>query len=1185
MLWIALAPLLLLGLAFGLRLVTRTKRRERASARRRLGVGLSILLCAAAIGAAAPGAAQAGGSAAGSAAPGGAQALSLRTPAFERAWRHPGRGWPPEPRTPAAAQPFSLLGGLFGVLNGILGATGLPGTTAPSLNAVFNTPNLGNLLAGAGCPIAKSLPSPPVPNQISQVICALGVLNYAYRTMYVEPNGTTLTRITRALIGVPTPINVDGSGLPDFLGTVLPTLSGGQVGLSLDISRTGLLFGGGRVSVEAIALDPAAPGTYVGAGEDGLAAGTDSDWSANVTLVSDSTAGSEIQLTQKNSGAPSTVGVLGELFSGSNPDAPTNVSRGDVSFTPVPSTLSTDVKLGQSSQEASVTSSAPTAVGAAVSLISPGDDKEITAAVNQLNKSLDLAYTNPNGDTKVSYTSDAAVGSLSARYHDTSNGVLATAAALDASGVPTGLTVDQTGAQTAVTTSGGAIGLVEARYGAARDVAASAPGTGAYAAYHAYADGSSTAGVRLPNLQALTLNASEPFSGDLMLTAPLGYVGLSALDDSRGYVVNGHMSNLPQHTTVGINLSSSGGGTVTFDGHGTGIDEIAVDATNSKGTFFDRASRIDADISQIPASDTITFTDGSGGSQTTQSTALATAPIGTISLLASDGSDAPAVTGSGVWYTDTQSSFNAFARIGGLSGFNLSMTSNGDSLESLSGSIQTASQDPGCQGSGGQALTLDAQTDSGTFDGAIDALPSSVSFSMAPDSSGNTIFDYKASAPISKITADATGFASLAALGVGGDIAPTLDTFHAEIDCLPAHMTMAMDKSGETNLNTYGDHIGEVIAQVYNHQIGPATPADVGYADSTNAIVPAPNSDQLAYYDPGTKGISIDLKSVGGFDFLDDSTTNVLKLQYDLASTTPLAFDYISQSLTTPLGLSGTVEKPQPGTLTVDTNTDGTMTMQFAANTQSPNLTGDGGLGTVNFDGFVKSNYLQGAFGNVPANLSICLDYSTGVEDCGPPWVYQDALGNPLIDNPPQLFAVHVVPTDLNGNVPSTPLTLSGEFCFGSALKSDCDKTGASQGGGPAGLFMPAGQPLAFDTLWLGFGQHTDDCHLSFTCGRAWAGLDTTNEGSDPNGTLTGKAEYYQNNDKDVTITFDTNGGGYVKTNQLYVYASYNIGADLSFEELSQGSISCGAGGHQGLLLNEGPGIDLLTNSVLGLCP
>ncbi|HEY1989210.1 MAG TPA: hypothetical protein VGG43_07105 [Acidimicrobiales bacterium] len=1121
--------------------------------------------------------------------------LSLQAPVFGAP--NSLLGTPVAGTAPVAAQPLSVqapafnglnilsgLGGILGGVNGILGALGLPGTTAPSLNAVFNTPNLGNLLAGAGCPIAKSLPSPPVPNQISQVICALGVLNYAYRSVYVEPNGTTLTRITRALIGVPTPINVDGSGLPDFLGTVLPSgLS--PLGLSLDISRTGLLPAGGRVSVEAIALDPAAPGTYVGAGEDGLAAGTDSDWSATLTLVSDSTAGTEIQLTQKNSGAPSSVGVLGELFSGSNPDAPTDVSRGDISFTPVPSTVTTDVKLGQSSQEAAVTSSAPTMVGAAVSLISSGDDKEITATINKLNKSLDLAYTHPNGDTKVSYSSDAAVGALSARYHDTVNGVLTTAAALDASGVPTGLSVDQAGAQTAVTTSGGAIGLVEARYGAGRDTPDSVPGAGAYAAYHAYTDGSSTAGVRLPNLQGLTLNASEPFSGDLLLTAPVGYVGLSAQDDTQGYVVTGHMSNLPEHSTVGINLSSGGGGTVTFNGHGTGIDEIAVDATNSKATFFSRASRIDADISQIPALDTITFADGSSDAQTTQSTASATAPIGTISLLASDGSDAPVVTGSGVWYTDTQSSFNAFARIDGLSGFNVSMTSVGDSLQSLSGSIQTASQDPGCQGSGGQDLTLDAQTDSGTFDSTIDALPSTVSFSMAPDSAGNTIFDYKASAPIRKITADASGFAALAALGVGGDIAPTLDSFHAEVDCLPAHMTMDMDTSGEMNLNTYGDHIGEVIAQVYNHQVGPATPADVGYADSTDTIVPAPSGDQLAYYDPATKGISIDLKSVGGFDFLDDSTTSVLKLQYDLDSSTPLAFDYISQSLTSPLGLSGTVEKPQPGTLTVDTATDGTMTMQFAANSQSSNLTGDGGLGTVNFDGFVKSNYLQGALGNVPANLSICLDYSTGVEDCGPPWVFADAQGNPLIDNPPQLFAVHVVPTDLNGNVTSTPLTLSGEFCFGSALKSDCDKTGASQGGGPAGLFIPAGQPLGFDTLWLGFGQHTDDCHLSFTCGRAWAGLDTTNEGADPGGKLTGKAFYFQNNDNDVTITFDTNGAGYVETNQLYVYADYNIGADFGFEELSQGSISCGASGHQGLLLNEGPGIDLLTNSVLGLCP
>jgi hypothetical protein len=1099
----------------------------------------------------------------------------------------------------------SLTGSLDNLIGGL---TGAPGTTAPNLNAVFNSPNLGSVLQSVACPLAQIIPSPPAPSQIKSVLCALNVLNYAYRTVYVEPNGTKVTRITRSIIGVPTLIDVNGDGIPDFLATLTPTLSGTSVALTLNIARLPGFSHTADVSVEAVVLDPDAPQTYVGAGEDGLTAGTDSDWSATVGLISDTSAGTEISLTQQNSGPPSTVGTLAEIFSGANPDAPTNVDRGDIDFAPAPASLTADVSLGQGGQDVSLTSSAPTQVNAALSLISPTDDKEITATVNQLGKSVNVDYTQPSsGETKVSYSADAVVGQFSARYHDTSGGALLTAAALDATSVPTGLTVDQLGSQTTVNTTGGSIGLVEARYGSGRDVPASVAGTGAYAAYHAYTDGTSTVGVRVPDLQALAVNAAEPFSGTLTLSQPLGYIGLTAQDDNQGYVVNGHLTNLPEHSSVGIGFQTSQTpstqatdttGTVSFNGDngGTpaGIGEIAVDITNSKQPFFGRADEINATIDSIPSSDTITFDYGDTGSaspQTTHASATASQPIGTISVLAGDGSaaadNAPtADTGSGIWYSDTASAYYAFARISELTGFSVSLAKNADnSISSLSGSIGTGGQNvTSCQDTSatGQSLTVNAQTDGGTFNGTIDQLPTQVSFSMAPDASGDTVVDYQASAPIQKITADATGFSSIAALGVGGDIAPTLDSVHAEIDCLPSHMTLTMTPSGATSLNTYGSDIGQVIAQVFNHQLGPATPANVAYPDAENNLSPAPSGDQLAYYSPGVKGISIDLQNVGGFAF-SDSSSGILTLQYDLSSATPLAFDYESGGPSGP-ELAGTLAQPQPGTLTVNTGTDGTINMQFAANSASGNLTGDGSLGTVTFDGDVGVNYLQGSLANVPANLDICVDYETGVEDCGPPWVYPDSLSDGT-DNPTQIFAIDIIPTDLNGNVPATPLTLAGEFCFGSGLKSDCDQTGAGEGGGPAGVFFPQSNPLTFSALRLGFGQKTDNCTLSFTCGRAWLGLDTTDEGADPSGQLTGQARYYESNNTDPLVKFNTDTGGYLNATKYYLWMSYNVGADLGFTQVTNGSLTCGAGGQQGLLLNEGPGIDILTNAVLGICP
>jgi hypothetical protein len=540
---------------------------------------------------------------------------------------------------------------------------------------------------------------------------------------------------------------------------------------------------------------------------------------------------------------------------------------------------------------------------------------------------------------------------------------------------------------------------------------------------------------------------------------------------------------------------------------------------------------------------------------------------------------------------DTKDVYYALARMDQLTGYTVSLSKDSsDAIQSMSGAITTGGQDvTDCQdtGASNQDVTVHAETNGGTFDSTLDQLPTSASFSLAPDPAGDEIVDYQASAPIRKITADATGFSSFESLGQGGDIVGPLDRFHGEIDCLPAHMTLVLYKSGETSLNTYGKHIGKVVAQVYNQQVGPATPADVSPPDASDATNPAPSGDQLAYYDTASKGISIDLNNVGGFDYVDDGTSGILKLKYDLDSTTPIAYHYAASGPPA-LELDGSVDHPQPGTLTVNTATEGTIDMHFAATANSSNLTGDGGLGTVGFDGSIipqtgSAAYLQGVLANVPANLDVCVDYSTGVEDCSPSWVYQDSL-DLNTDNPPQNFAVQVIPTDLNGEIPTTPLTFSGAFCFGTTSQSACYATGAGEGGGPAGVFVGGSNPLTFNALILGFGQHTDDCgDFNYTCGRVWAGIDTTDEGTYPDGQLSGQARYYGKGQKEPEIRFNTATGGYVQTDQLYAWADYSAGSSTGFDEVTDGKIKCGS--PETLYLNELGGINLLRNSVVGLCP
>jgi hypothetical protein len=468
-------------------------------------------------------------------------------------------------------------------------------------------------------------------------------------------------------------------------------------------------------------------------------------------------------------------------------------------------------------------------------------------------------------------------------------------------------------------------------------------------------------------------------------------------------------------------------------------------------------------------------------------------------------------------------------------------------------------------------------------------LPAWASFSLAPDASGNQVVDYQASAPIETIVADANGFSSLQNLGTGGDVQPTLDRFHSEIDGLPSHITLTMKSDGGASVNTYGDHIGHVLAQLYSHTARPAQQSDVSYPDPTdsNLLKSAPSGDQLVDYDPAGRGISIDVHNVGGFEYSNES--GVLKLRYDLASGTPLALLFSAPGSST-VGLEGRIEHPQPGALTVTTPADGsggTADINFAADSQSSNLTGDGGLGMVNLVGNVGvSTLFKGSLGNVPANLDVCLDYATGVEDCGPPWVYSDSQ-NLGTDNPPQLFAIHVLPTDLNGAVPSAPLTFSGEVCFSSTTAitlHDCDQTGIGFGGGPPGVFVNASKPLTFDSVWLAMGQRTDDCHASDTCGRAWLAFDTTNDGADPSGTLSGSLRFYTGGDKDPLITFNTDTGGYIHASDYYLFVGYNLGLGDPYEPHSAGTLDCGTAGQQSMLLNAGPGIDLLTNTAIGAC-
>ncbi|MEA2373046.1 MAG: hypothetical protein QOH12_3440 [Solirubrobacteraceae bacterium] len=362
----------------------------------------------------------------------------------------------------AAPAQADLLGG---TVNSLGALTGVPGTPASSLDAAFKE-SPANLAAALACPVVKGVAGVTsgvpvvgtVVDQLPTVICAVNILGYAYRTTYVRPDGTKVVRIFHALAGVPTLLDVTGDGVPDFTGTLTVSLT--LNGISLNVTRL-LLPASTPVSVEAVALDPATPQTYVGFGEDGTTSGTGGSWTTSINVFGIGGGSVDLGLGMNTSlGRPSTLGLLGEVLSGNTADAPTTTSRGDVFFTPVPSQLTTEIKVSQGRQEAIVTSPTPSTVNAHVNLITSSDEKDIDGTIDQLPTSVDVVHETQAGHETTTYTANAPVNQVNVDYHDHMGSTIPTAARFTANHVPTGLTLDQVAQTTSLTTAGGSVGSI-----------------------------------------------------------------------------------------------------------------------------------------------------------------------------------------------------------------------------------------------------------------------------------------------------------------------------------------------------------------------------------------------------------------------------------------------------------------------------------------------------------------------------------------------------------------------------------------------------------------------------------------------------------------------------------------------------------------------------------------------------
>lgn len=580
---------------------------------------------------------------------------------------------------------------------------------------------VGNLVCEPGQKVGGYLPGG---QPVSQVLCAIPALDYQYVTRFKRTDGSQVVRRHTALVNVPTPLNVDDDLLPDVIATV-QVLS--LTKFSLHIDRFLTEIGTLPLKVEAIVDDPTAgslPRENINVGYDTRDSRAPSRWRATATLGSGAGL-TTLDVVKDVTGAGATITTLGGLFNGDS-IVRKDPMGGSIAYTPVPTQATLGLTLG-SHMEVRAGANMPVGVKARAEIVGGPRAQRFNVDLAGLPQSLLVRMQEPGANRRrVTYAASAGVPSLAGTYTDRVAGTLATKVLAKASGIPTGMVLDQTSARAATfTATGGTLGSVEVGFanGQPRLLDVEHP----YA--RVFDDGAlrSYAG-RIDALQSASFDATTKITGELKL-GPEPRKKLRALVDMPGgRHVDGVVSNLPRHMKV---ILDADGGVIDYDAYGETIDDIVLDAEQD-APFFGRVKRIHGKIEQLPPQATVNVKPGASGMKLSTNN-----PIGKIEALLTSGPDASLPAGQlGAQLEDLASRFTAFGRVEGLKLVDVT-TGPGDAM---TGRVQLASK----------PLRLRYLKDGQTIDASLSAIPSDVTVAFDPDAGK---VDYTANAGIDSIDA------------------------------------------------------------------------------------------------------------------------------------------------------------------------------------------------------------------------------------------------------------------------------------------------------------------------------------------------------------------------------------------------------------------------------------------------
>lgn len=761
---------------------------------------------------------------------------------------------------------------------------------------------------------------------LTSLACSADLLQFDFFTRWTPAGGSPQTRTTRAVVGVPTLLEADGDSQPDLIGTL--TVSGND--LAMVVERFPGEEGAVPASVEAVLTDSSRRvigREHLAFGYDARADRAPGKFTLSTPVETLLRPQSQYRFDVAQEGRGETIALLGSVFDGgiANRRNPTEVR---LDYGASPDTASVEASTGDG-VTATLTTNRPGPATLSGRIVDGSAVDSVEVGFEDLPTSLTLGLDSDTGT--VTYSASAPMNRLSAKV-DTSAPTFLNARHFEATllSVPQALTLTLGQDASNITLEADEpIGQLDFRARSADRAYPDIPAGEAGATVDA-TGGELALALRLFDLRRIAVSL-DPIVFEADMRGGQTFTIDARLPGSGGPIEADIVFDpLPAQISFTVDSDT---GELSYEGSAP-MDRLFASVRSGSPVLLE-ATHVEAEMLSVPQSFDLTV-----GQESDEFALTADQPIGQIDIKARSANRSfPAIPAgeAGVVYDDR--------------GPELALALRVFQLERLAVRPDPLLLEAKMEGGRKFTATVDLDTSGGPVhaEALFDRLPAVVSVGLRDLSAGGSALDLTGSAPI--------GFLRLAAEGV--ELLPGADNLEVEINDLPTNVSVELPETGE---------LAKLVANAPIGQLRIAA-SDDGGALPARSYLPGDTvrNDLFRFRDvPGDFAIGIRLTAVREIGVNLDPVN--LTLKQDASRTRPVDIDASFLNGTTPITVTGLLNKPHSTTSISVVLTSG----------QATRVVFDNSANMASFElharnlGSVKS--ADAVFTNVSKRLSMCLD-------------------------------------------------------------------------------------------------------------------------------------------------------------------------------------------------------------------